>query len=236
MIKNIFICWFQGFDNAPEIVKNCLKSWYHYNPDWNIIQIDDNSLKKYINLSNHIDISKKNISMAHLSDIIRVLLLNKHGGVWVDATTFCNKPLNNWLPQNIKEGFFAFNKPGPDRMISNWFLYANKQNHIINKWKNATLNYYKKHDKANTYFIHHYLFERLYNNNEQFKKIWNSVPKLSANKIHYLYGKGFFSKNNDEVKNDINSKIIPLYKITYKCDFAREYNSKTNLYYLFSTI
>ena len=49
MIKNIFICWFQGFDNAPEIVKNCLKSWYHYNPDWNIIEIDDNSLKKYMN-------------------------------------------------------------------------------------------------------------------------------------------------------------------------------------------
>ena len=33
----IYILWFQGFDNAPLLVKNCVQSWKHYNPDWNIV-------------------------------------------------------------------------------------------------------------------------------------------------------------------------------------------------------
>ena len=29
--------------------------------------------------------------MCHNSDIVRALLLSKYGGVWADATTFCNR-------------------------------------------------------------------------------------------------------------------------------------------------
>ena len=158
MNKNIFILWFQGFENSPEIIKKCIQSWKYYNPDWNIVLIDDNNLMNYVNLKNYIpNIDNKSIEKCHLSDIIRSILLKLYGGLWVDTTTFCNKPLNDWLPNYINEGFFAFEKPGPDRLISNWFLYSEKNNYIIDKWCNKTLEYYVINNKAHTYFIHHYL-------------------------------------------------------------------------------
>ena len=42
------------------------------------------------------------------SDLLRLYLLNKYGGVWVDSTNLCRRPLNDWLPSAASQGFFAF--------------------------------------------------------------------------------------------------------------------------------
>jgi len=39
---------------------------------------------------------------------VRILLLHEFGGIWVDATLLCNRPLDEWLPSTMTEGFFAF--------------------------------------------------------------------------------------------------------------------------------
>ena len=207
MNKTIYILWFQGFNNAPEVVKKCVNSWKYYNPDWKIVLLDDINLSSYVLLEKYIpNIGSKSIEKCHISDIIRVILLRTYGGLWVDATTFCNKPLNDWLPNYINEGFFAFDKPGPDRMISNWFLYAEKNNYIIEKWCFSTIQYYTLNNKAHTYFIHHYLFGDLYTSDTIFKDIWNKVPKLSANGMgpHYLQENGLFKFITNKNKIDIN--------------------------------
>jgi len=241
MIKTMYICWLQGFDKAPKLVKKCVQSWKFYNPDWTIVLLDYKNLKKYVNLEDYIpDIFSKSIEKCHLADIIRSIILKTHGGLWTDSTTFCNKPLTSWLPNYIKEGFFAFNQPFPDVMISNWFLYSEKNGYIIKKWCNETIDYYKLHDKAHTYLIHHKLFEKIYNADATFKKIWDKVPKLSSlsNKEltpHYLFILGYFKKMTVQNKIDIDSKITPLYKLSYKTKFPL-YNENLLIYYLFSTI
>jgi hypothetical protein len=237
MIKYIYILWFQGFENSHNIIKKCVESWKYYNPDWNIFLLDNNNLDNYIKLDTYIDISKKNIELCHISDIIRLILLQKYGGLWVDSTLFCNKPLDNWLPNYIREGFFAFNKPYPNILLSNFFLYAEKNNYIINLWLDSTLNYYHNNNRAHTYFIHHYLFAKLYKNNYRFKKIWDKVIKIDAENYgpHYFYKRGILNKITDEIKKDIDNKITPLYKLTYKLDFP-EFDENITLYYLYSTI
>ena len=238
MIKTIYILWFQGFENAPELVKNCINSWKYYNSDWTIILLDNTTLSNYIKLNDYIaDIYLKQINNTALSDIVRIILLKLYGGLWVDATTFCNKQLNDWLPKYINEGFFAFDRPGPDRLLSSWFLYAEKDNYIIKTWYNKTLEYYKINNKPHTYFWFHYLFGDLYTSDNTFKKIWDTVPKLSATGIgpQYLHQKGLFNNITNDIKQDIDDKITPLYKLTYKCQF-KKYDIKLNLYYLFSSI
>jgi hypothetical protein len=232
MIKTIYILWFQGFDEAPEVVKKCANSWKIYNPDWDIILLDDNNINYYINLKNYNKFNK-----TAQSDVIRILLLKLYGGLWVDATTFCNQSLNDWLPNYINQGFFAFNKPGPDRLLSSWFIYSETGNYIINKWYDRTLHYYEINNNPHTYFWFHYLFGDLYNSDIAFKEIWDKVPKLSANGIgpHYLQEKGMFNSVSTQTRTDIDNKITPFYKLTYKCDFP-EYNETINLYYLYSRI
>ncbi len=61
MNNTIWITWFQGWDNAPEISQKCLESWKHYNPDWNI---EDNSKSNQID---HFDGNRKNNDISNLS-------------------------------------------------------------------------------------------------------------------------------------------------------------------------
>jgi len=227
---NIYILWFQGFDKAPEVVQWCVASWKHYNPTWNIVLLDNTNLKDYVDLDK-VQYSK-DIDLCHLADIVRMILLRDYGGLWVDATTFCNKPLDDWLPFYITEGFFAFDKPYPHLMVSNWFLYAEKNHPLLSQWCEETLYYYQVHGKAHTYFVHHYMFEQLYHTNVHFQKEWDKVPKLSGTIPHTIMISDFFKTNG---RKDIDSKRVPLYKLSYKCEFP-PYDPRMNVYYLYSTI
>lgn len=138
--KIIWFLWLQGLGKAPLVVKECYESWLKHNPDWQLILLDEN------NISNHIDLPdysrKNNITKQAYSDILRINLLAKYGGVWADATCFCVKPLDEWLPEYITTGFFAFERPGPDRMISSWFIASAKYNYITSTYKNKVNAYW----------------------------------------------------------------------------------------------
>lgn len=247
MIKTIFIYWAQQFINAPIIVQKCLYTWKLHNPDWNIIELDNTNLHEYINIEDEIpDIKNKNITPTSLSDIIRIFLLYKYGGCWCDATLFCMKPLNIWLENYITNGFFAFYQ-NKDRPISSWFLYSEKDNYIITKWKKSVIEYIHnisqlgsqnpipslqiwKNNKYNYqhYFWFHYLFVDLLINDYKFKNIWNSCSKYNANIPHFIQHKGFNKLICDEVIKHITEKQSPMYKLSWKYINNNNINNDNN--------
>lgn len=241
MIKNIYIYWRQGYDDAPFLVKKCIQSWKFHNKDWTIIFLDNTNLHNYIKVDDYIDLSNKHLLDAHASDIIRLIILKEHGGVWADATTFCNRPLNDWLPKYISEGFFAFDKPWPNLKINVWWFYAEKDSYIISEWLTDMIAYYRERDKAHTYHIMTFLFHDLYNLDDKFKEIYDRVPKISGIPARYLFECGFFNKLTDEIKIKIDDKQTPIYKLSYKCDNCdvieiEDYDTNLILYYLYATI
>ncbi len=127
--KIIWFLWLQGLDKAPIEVKKCYESWVKRNPGWQVIFMDES------NIAEHITPPKWEVAKYVTSEILRINLLAKHGGVWVDATCFCVKPLDEWLPAYMGAGFFAFERPGPDRMLSSWFLASNKDNYITTAYQ-----------------------------------------------------------------------------------------------------
>ena len=109
MIQKIYMYWRSGFINAPDVVKKCLLSWKIMNPSYDIIELDDDNLSNYIILKDYIpNIDEKDISKTALSDIIRLALLSKYGGFWCDATLYCTASLNDWIENNLEDGFFAY--------------------------------------------------------------------------------------------------------------------------------
>lgn len=175
--KVIWICWFQGWENAPWLVRKCLSSWQQQNPEWDIRTLDRNSVQRYIELP---DLGGKTITAASMSDIIRILLLHEYGGVWVDATLLCHQPLDTWLPDAMCEGFFAFDSPGWDRPLSSWFIAAEEGHSLIAQWHAAVLQYWHERNHAEYYFWFHYLFADLCESNLAFRETWQRVPKISA--------------------------------------------------------
>ena len=99
-INTIWILWWQGWDLAPPIVLKCLESWrYHHSSlEWNIMLLDKNNIANFIDLNSIIpDNIRNSISIISISDILRWMLLYQYGGIWVDATIFCHKPISSWL-------------------------------------------------------------------------------------------------------------------------------------------
>ena len=236
MKKIIFIYWAQKFINAPTVVKKCLLSWKLKNPTWKIIELDDDNLNEYINIEEEIsNIKNKNITKTSYSDIVRIFLLAKYGGCWCDATTFCNQSLDNWLNKNISSGFFAFDKPGNNRLLSSWFLYSEENNYIIQKWKEKTILYWKNKNKMHNYYWFHFLFGNLYKSDKKFKELWDLTYKISANGPHFIQNQGLLNKLSDNVKNHINEIKTPLYKLNYKYN-KKIYNENCNLSYLINLI
>jgi hypothetical protein len=128
----IWFVWFQGLAQAPYVVRKCHESWVARNPSWRVVCLGQDDLPAVAS----VDYSSGNIatlSLQHQADLLRLDLLAHHGGVWADATCFCVQPLDDWLVPRMESGFFAFHRPQPDRIISNWFLAAQPGNVLVSR-------------------------------------------------------------------------------------------------------
>jgi len=105
--KTIWIYWAQGEAEAPHVVQRCLESWYTRNPGWELRVLDEESANALIDLSD----VPEGLPRRFKADVLRLRLLKEFGGVWTDATTFCHRPFEDWLPMQAASGFFAFSDP-----------------------------------------------------------------------------------------------------------------------------
>lgn len=124
--KVIWILWLQGIENAPPLVQQCVASWKKYNPGWNIILLDEQNMTQHADISPSVWRHATKLSRQALSNLLRINLLAQHGGVWADATCLCCRPLDEWLDDCTRSGFFAFAKPARDRLLSSWFFAVHK--------------------------------------------------------------------------------------------------------------
>jgi hypothetical protein len=137
--RTIWFYWEQGWQSAPYIVKKCYASWEKYNQTWNLIFISGDNIHEYLpDLAKVTSINKEFLARrkALYSDIVRVNLLNKYGGVWTDATCFCCQPLDQWLGEYCRNGFFAFRNIHKDRLFESWFIAASPNLRLMNEWTN----------------------------------------------------------------------------------------------------
>lgn len=93
--KKLHFIWIGDDSKMP--VK-CIDTWMTKNPDYGINIWDNNSLKNNVwrnwdKISDMLD--KKDYAGA--SDVMRYQILENEGGIYVDADSYCIKPLEDWL-------------------------------------------------------------------------------------------------------------------------------------------
>jgi Capsular polysaccharide synthesis protein/Methyltransferase domain len=219
MRKIIWTCWLEGRERAPELVRKCLRSWESRNAGWDFRCLDAGTISRYIDLGEHFDLARQTITAASLSDILRALLLNEYGGVWVDATTFCNVPLDEWLPLAAGTGFFAFARPAEDRLLATWFLAAEPGNALLAGWAARAVRYWRGRERADDYFWFHHQFGELCATDKHALRAWQDVPRIGADGPHAVQLAGMY-EDFDAVKSKIDW-TTPLFKLTYRLDADR---------------
>lgn len=143
MQKAIWAYWHQGEDKAPFLVKHCLNSWRRLNPDWKLTVLDSESVSRGLDVTAFR--ARADIGLQAFSDILRVTLLSQEGGVWVDATLYCVRPLDDWLTARVTDNFFAFASKRTDRLMTTWFLYGTSSSSTLQAWKNEIYDYWNTH-------------------------------------------------------------------------------------------
>ncbi len=216
--KKIWVCWLQGIENAPEIVKVCYNSLCKNITDRSIVLITEKNYKDFIKFPDFIQkkIDNQIIKGAHMTDLLRLELLEKYGGTWIDATVFCS---NSRIPKymlNSELFLFQSLKPGKDghaTVVSNWFITAKPHHKYIYILKNLMYEYWKKNNKLVDYFIFHDFFQIIIDN---YSDEWKNVIPFSNSTPHILLLR-LFEKYDEEIWNAIKEQT-PFHKLTYKFD------------------
>ena len=204
--------WKQGEDAAPDLVKSCIASWRNLNAGWDIRVLDQSSVPRFTAMTG----VPESIRVQHYTDVLRVRLLDEHGGVWADATTLCATPLDHWLPPLMQSGFFAFSRPGPDRVIASWFLASEPGGTLIRAWRRATDAYWLSVGRADHYYWLHYLFEWLTLKNPEANVLWAGTPHISADGPHLIqrYLRHGYDATRLNEATDLHA--IPIHKLTWR--------------------
>lgn len=174
--KTIWVYWHTELEDAPELVKLGLRSWEHMNPGWSVTFVTESNLADFIEPP----VSTVPRKLQWRADVIRLALLARYGGVWVDITSFCMKPLDHWLPTVMESGFFAFPDLYPGRLVNNAFLAAEPGEYLTSKWSRLMYTYFGKRGKLLHYFWCMHLFEFIILTDSRARGIWHKTPKLRS--------------------------------------------------------
>lgn len=160
-VKPIWFCWLQGLEKAPAIVHACYNSLKQHLADREIKVIDNDNWKEYVELPEYIvkKWKKKRIPPALFSDLLRLELLIKYGGTWIDSTVLCTglNEKRNFLDADLF--LFQYTKQGSIPVsISNWFISACPNNAVLVVLRDMLYAYWKDYDCTLDYYIFHLFF------------------------------------------------------------------------------
>ena len=214
--RTIWTLWLQGRSLAPPVIQHCIASWEQMNPTWEVRVLDAGTVGRYVDVGDVVDLDHQAVTAASLSDIVRLLLLREYGGVWVDASLLCSRPLDDWLDPCVAEGFFAFSDPGPDRPVASWFLAAVEDDPLCAAWTDATADFWRGRARSDDYFWLHHLFAGLLDTDRSFRDRWARVPKVDAEGPHTYLGDRMYEPI-DALRPPAD-RTVPLVKLTHRID------------------
>jgi hypothetical protein len=185
----IWVCWFQGENQMPPLVKGCYKSIKQHANKHPVNLITSANYNQYVSIPQYI-LDKQEagkISYAHFSDIIRVNLLADYGGIWLDATIFLTSEIKQW-----KFSFYSLKQHFPNscKYVSyyRWtvFCMGGVKNNILCTFVREILyQYYKNAQELIDYFLLDYIIALGYNEIPSIKRMIDNIPYSNPD-LYYI--------------------------------------------------
>ena len=217
----VWVCWWQGLNDAPSLVKACIKNLKEKSNGRRVIVIDKNNYSDYLNVPSTIldKVENGKISITFLSDILRFMLLAKYGGVWVDATLFVNNSLpsmNKYEFYTIKHGLFSEWHICGGKW-SSFFMASGQNNTGVSLIRDMLIKYAELDQPWMAYLLTDAAIKAAYNNLDQFKAEIDMIPINNQN-VFQMAEELNQSSENYHCPTNLN-------KLTYKQNFSVKRNN-----------
>lgn len=226
---HVWVIWWQDIKNAPQIVQECISSQRLYinNKYYEYHLLNSETVWDYVELPQEIieKFNRKEIGFAHFSDILRLALIKKYGGVWMDATIF----MTNQLPESIRASSFYSNKKKADgynqrKLISEgkwttYFFKAEPDDIIVSFVLDALIEYWRKHSVAVDYFLFDYLIAVAY---DEFSRAKHEIDLIPENNPEVF---SLFVERNKRYTLEFFEKITKdtiIHKQSYKFPYSKQ--------------
>jgi hypothetical protein len=158
----IWICWLQGEENAPPLVSMLLNQTRFCSKSHPVFFVSLSNVNQYIAIDNRITelFNNQMISSAQMSDIIRIGLLEAHGGCWLDASVLLTRTLPDrifsqpcWNAKNIDPNFPLEPKCLDITMWEGYFLAAQPHSLLFRFIQAAFEEYYAHFNSTLDYLL-----------------------------------------------------------------------------------
>ena len=216
--KTVWVCWLQGMEGAPELVQRCFESVRDHFAGWNIVVLTSEDFSEYAQLPAFIVEKWRRgaFGAAHFTDLLRVDLLTRLGGLWLDATVLCTGTLSDAFLE--KNDLFLFqilppNALGRSIRASSWLIWAKAANPILAETRRLLWRYWEKEDALFDYFLlHHFMALAMERHPEEARRI---LP-ASTTPPHTLQFRLF-----EPYDEDVWAMLVrqsDFHKLTYRID------------------
>ena len=231
--KIIWTLWMQGYENAPELVKSTIDSIRKFAElnNFQFILSEENTIEKYIVfpklIKEKMDLGV--IDYTKISDILRVSLLAKYGGTWVDATIYMKEEFDSSL---LLQNYYTIKTGGiedysPNISNNRWkgfFLSGNSS--LFSFTRDFFFEYYSRYDIAVDYLLIDYIFDMAYKYDE---KIKNQMLELEKSNPNLFWLESHLGDEFDQKVWDNITETTKVFKTTYK--LSGEIKSNKNNFY-----
>lgn len=229
--NKVWVFWMQGMDKAPALVQRCYKSLQENLKDREIILVTEDNLNDYVQFPDYImdKLKRGIITYTHLSDLLRIELLIRYGGTWLDSTVFCSG--SNIPHYMLDSDFFVFQnlRPGDNGNVlnfSSWFMTSCSNNKILLATRKLLYAYWKKNNSMIDYFLIHYFMMIVA---KYYKEDWSKIIQFPNSLPHVLLLMLF--EPFCQEKWEAITAICPFHKLAYKR--SKEDMEKEGTYYQF---
>lgn len=235
----IWFCWLQGMEQAPDLVHVCHESLKRHLPDREIKLIDGENWRDFVELPGYVvrKWEKGRIPAANFSDLLRLELLIKYGGTWIDATVLCTGepacgvPLSVYLDADLF--LFQYTPAGTTQgiRISNWFITSCTNNPVLMAVRDMLYAYWKDYDCTIDYYMFHLFFEIVA---REYPQQIAAMPYGSSQRSIALV-----SHWNEPFKREKWERLVSMvafHKLSYRVSEAVKNNKENYYHHLLSAI
>lgn len=210
--QGVFAFWDRPVEEAPPLVQSCLSQLRKVYPNAHIL--DGPAVREWIDVPGRVADLLENERPAHFTDYVRTRLLEEHGGMWVDATAWVDRPLDRYLYHYLRGGivFPRWSKG----LIANWFIASYPGTPLIGLLRRGLEAWWDTNDDLPDYFLYHRMFEYLRTHVPEVRGHWDATPKLSAASC-YLLELDMMQPYRRPVTRAVLD-AAPLQKLSYKYD------------------
>ena len=164
----IWVCWWQGEENAPPVVRACIQRMRALIPENAQIHVVTwDNVNDYIALPEYIfeKYEKGLITNIHMTDILRYALVSTYGGAWIDSTVWLSDRIEEKLPEYFSRPYFTQRfeswedcpKEACRGKWCNFFFMGQSSCALFSYVYDALLLWWQKHNRLIDYVIVDYI-------------------------------------------------------------------------------